>query len=148
MGPGGPVAGQSAGLGLLDDTLASPETSRYRPPPATVSPIGQTKPGDQQLMSTFPDRGCAIERAANDLRVEILADMDGLRAKIGAAVAGDDREAADRLRVELLACGDLLGSLAALMERHEDEHPVEGSAQRVIAELSLARAAIELELED
>ena len=99
-------------------------------------------------MSNFPDRGCAIERAANELRLEILADMDGLRTKIGAAVSADDAGAADRLRIELLSCGDLLGSLAALMERHEDEHPVEGSAQRVIAELSLARAAIELELED
>lgn len=99
-------------------------------------------------MSTFSDRGCAIEQAANELRREILTDMDGLRTKIGAAVYADDAPTADRLRVELLACGDLLGSLAALMERHEDEHPVEGSAQRIIAELSLARAAIELELED
>lgn len=99
-------------------------------------------------MTSFPDRGCAIEREANALRVEILADMDSLRLRIGNAVAADDAVSADRLRVELLACGDLLGSLASLMERHEDEHPVEGSAQRVIAELSLARAAIELELED
>jgi hypothetical protein len=99
-------------------------------------------------MSTTTDRGCAIEHSANGLRLEILADMDTLRVRIGAALRADDPLSADRLRVELLACGDLLGVLATLMERHEDEHPVEGSAQRVIAELSLARAALDLELDD
>jgi hypothetical protein len=94
------------------------------------------------------DRGCAIEREANDLRSEILADMDSLRTRIRTAVATSDNDNADRFRVELLACGDLLGSLASLMERHEDEHPIETSASRVIGELSLARAALELELED
>jgi hypothetical protein len=99
-------------------------------------------------MSSFTDRGCAIEREANDLRAEILADMDNLRTRIRSAVATESNDDADRFRVELLACGDLLGSLSSLMERHEDEHPIEGSASRVIGELSLARAALELELED